>query len=166
MKAFIKGAIIGIVANFPLALICALLFRFPVPFIGYMSGPRAFFPVLLAVVFYGLLGGFLIQAVMGGLGGILAEKFSVTSKKDVKKLRIIFSSIGASFAVLVLAMLDKLIGPGSLPARARFKADRECRILSHIGTSEEYQGLASIISRDIEGMLGLKFPSQLLMINR
>jgi riboflavin transporter FmnP len=111
MKAFKKGAIIGVVATFPLALICALLFRFPVPFAGYMSGPRAVFPVLIAVVFYGLLGGFLIQAVMGGLGGILAEHFSVTSRRDVKKIRIMFSSIGASFGVLVLAILDKLIGP-------------------------------------------------------
>jgi hypothetical protein len=110
MKAFTKGAIIGVVATFPLAVICALVFRFPVPFAGYMSGPRAISSVLSAVLFYGLLGGFLVQAAIGGLGGILAEHFSTANKKDVKNIRLILSTIGASFGVLLLAILDKLIG--------------------------------------------------------
>src|SRR5262245_10419077 len=44
---FGKGAIVGVAATIPLALLCALVFRFPVPFAGYLSGPRAIVPVLI-----------------------------------------------------------------------------------------------------------------------
>jgi hypothetical protein len=109
---FRKGAIVGIVATVPLVVLCALLYRFPVPLAGYLSGRDAIFPALIAVLFYGVLfGGFVVQAVLGGLGGLLAEHFAAPDKHNVKKLCAIFSTIGASFGVVFLAILDKIIGP-------------------------------------------------------
>ncbi|MFA7405289.1 MAG: hypothetical protein WC007_14945 [Pelobacteraceae bacterium] len=109
---FKKGAFIGLIATIPLVLLCALLFRFPVPFAGYMSGLGAIYPALIAIFFYGVLfGGFIIQALLGGIGGLLAEHYSAHDKHNIKILCIIFSTIGAFLGVLALAILDKIIGP-------------------------------------------------------
>ena len=109
---FKKGAIVGVIATIPLVELCAILFRFPVPFGGYMSGPGAVFPVLLSIFMYGVIfGGFLVQAFLGGIGGFVAESFAAPDNHNIKLLCIIFSTIGASFGVLTLALLDKIIGP-------------------------------------------------------
>lgn len=109
---FGKGALMGVVATIPLAIVCALLFRFPVPFAGYLSGPRAILPVLIAVFFYGVLfGGFVVQALLGGVGGLLAEHIGAPNRDRIARLCIVFSSIGASIGVVALAVLDKIIGP-------------------------------------------------------
>jgi hypothetical protein len=109
---FRRGAIVGIVSTIPLVILCALVFRFPVPFAGYLSGPAAIFPALIGLFFYGVLfGGFIVQAILGGIGGLLAEHFASTDKHDIKRLCNLLSTIGASFGVLTLALLDKIIGP-------------------------------------------------------
>jgi len=109
---FGKGAVVGIIATIPLSLLCALVFRFPVPFVGYMSGPSAIYPTLIAIFFYGVpFGGFIVQGLLGGLGGLIAEHFAAHDKHSSKKLCIIFSTIGAFIGVLTLALLDKIIGP-------------------------------------------------------
>jgi len=109
---FRKGAIVGIVSTVPLVLLCALIFRFPVPFAGYLSGPSAILPALIAILFYGVLfGGFVVQALLGGLGGLFAEHLATSNNQNIKTLCVVFSTIGASFGVLTLAILDKIIGP-------------------------------------------------------
>jgi hypothetical protein len=109
---FGKGAVVGVVATLPLTVLCALVFRFPVPFAGYLSGPTAIVPALMSLVFYGVLfGGFVVQAVLGGVGGVLAEYVGAPNKGRVARLCIVFSSIGASVGVVTLAVLDKIIGP-------------------------------------------------------
>ena len=109
---FVKGAVVGVVATIPLAVLCALMFRFPVPFAGYSSGPRAVVPVLIGLLFYGVLfGGFVVQALLGGIGGLLAEYFGAPNKGRIGRLCIVFSSIGALVGVVALAVLDKIIGP-------------------------------------------------------
>jgi hypothetical protein len=73
-----------------------------------MSGPKAVFPALLAVLFYGIpLGGFIIQALLGGLGGLIAEDLASEDKRDIKKHCIIYSTIGASVGVLAIAIFAK-----------------------------------------------------------
>ena len=102
----------GVVPTFPLLALCALVFRFPVPFGGYLSGPEAIVPAMMGLVFYGVFfGGFLVQALLGGVGGFLDEYFGATDKGRVARLCIVFSSIGASVGVVALAVLDKIIGP-------------------------------------------------------
>lgn len=86
--------------------------RFPVPFAGYLSGPSAILPALIAILFYHvLMGGFIVQALLGGLGGLFAEYLASPNTKLVKRFCVVLSTIGASFGVLMLAILDKLIGP-------------------------------------------------------
>ena len=108
----IRAALISIVATFPLAALCALLFRFPVPFAGYLSGADAVGPALWAVVFYGgSLGGFVVQAVLGGLGGLAAEHWGAPDRVKVTRLSSVFGVVASAIGVFTLAILDKIIGP-------------------------------------------------------
>jgi hypothetical protein len=96
----------------PLVALCALLFRFPVPFAGYLTGPSAIVPALMSLLFYGVFfGGFVVQALLGGVGGLLAEYIGAPNRRTIARLCIVFSSIGASVGVVTLAVLDKIIGP-------------------------------------------------------
>src|SRR5207247_11256801 len=65
----IGGALATILLAFPFAAVCAIVFRFPVPFAGYESGWSAMPHALAAVRFYGALGGFPLLAFLGALGG-------------------------------------------------------------------------------------------------
>ena len=97
---------------FPITALTALLFRFPVPFTGYVAGFKAVIPALIALLFYGILfGGFILLVVLGSIGGFVA---AVTWKNDQRQSRFamrmwaLFISI---VGVLALAVLDKIIGP-------------------------------------------------------
>jgi hypothetical protein len=110
--SIIRGALVSVVATFPLAALCALLFRFPVPFAGYLSGSEAVGPALWAVVFYGgLFGGFVVQAALGGLGGLAAQHWGAPDRMKVTRLSILFGVVASAIGVLTLAILDKIIGP-------------------------------------------------------
>jgi len=109
---FAKGAIVGVVATLPLVALCALVFRFPVPFAGYLTGPSAIVPAMMGLLFYGVFfGGFVVQALLGGVGGLLAENIGAPNNGKIAKFCLVFSSIGASVGVVALAVLDKIIGP-------------------------------------------------------
>lgn len=105
-----KGAILGVLWTFPLAAICGAVYRFPIPFYGYASGVSALLLSLPAVLFYGILGGFLVQAIMGGLSGITAEYISNQDQKISKRMKI-YSLLAASPGVIFLSILDKIVGP-------------------------------------------------------
>ena len=107
----IKGAIIGVLGSFPLAALCALVFRFPIPFGGYMSGTEAVVPTMIAVLFYGALGGFGVQALLGGLGGFLGARYAPPDKTRIRTHAVALSLAGSAIGVFVLAILDKIIGP-------------------------------------------------------
>jgi hypothetical protein len=110
--SIIWGALTSIVATFPLAALCALLFRFPVPFAGYLSGADAVGPALWAVVFYGVpFGGFVVQGLLGGLGGLAAEHWGAPDRATVTRLSIILGITASAIGVFALAILDKIIGP-------------------------------------------------------
>ena len=49
----------------------ALVYRYPIPFAGYKSGVDAMLPSLLAVVFYGLMGGFVALGIAGAISGLV-----------------------------------------------------------------------------------------------
>jgi len=46
---FFCGAVCGVLGTYPGAGLAALLFRFPIPFVGYSSGVHAVLPSLVAV---------------------------------------------------------------------------------------------------------------------
>lgn len=111
VRWFKRGALIGVLGTFPLAAVCALLFRFPIPFVGIRSGFGAVLPALLAVVFYGVLGGFVVQAVLGGLGALVASKIEPSSPPASNRWCLVVSLAAASLGVIALATLDWIIGP-------------------------------------------------------
>ena len=112
MRWFATGALIGVVGSLPLAALSALLFRFPVPFAGYMSGSRAVVPALMGTLFYGLaLGGFAVQALLGGLGGLAGARRGWPDHNRRRRLCVTHSLVGSGIGVMTLAVLDWIIGP-------------------------------------------------------
>jgi hypothetical protein len=108
---FVTGAVVAVLATFPLAALCALLFRFPIPFDSYRSGLTAMRPALLAVVFYGLLGGFIVQAALGGVAGLVAEHYGAHNRARTWRLCLGLAAVGSLVGVVALAILDFIIGP-------------------------------------------------------
>ena len=111
MGWFLKGAVIGVLASFPLAALCALLFRFPIPFAGYQRGPEAVMPAMIAVLFYGALGGFAVQAVLGGIGGTLGARYARADTGRPNTTAIAGAAAASAIGVFLLAVLDLIIGP-------------------------------------------------------
>lgn len=109
--AVFRGALWAVALAFPLAAICALFYRFPVPFSGYRTGLVAVPGALVAVVFYGILGGFPALLTAGGLGGAAAHTLGRPDRQRVRRLTLVFTGLIALLAVGLLANLDKLIGP-------------------------------------------------------
>jgi hypothetical protein len=107
----IGGALATILLVFPLAAVCALLFRFPIPFASYESGWTAVPHALAAVRFYGSLGGFVLLAVLGGLGGVVAHRIGRPDARRVWRWTVFLAAVVAFCAVMLLATLDYIIGP-------------------------------------------------------
>jgi hypothetical protein len=109
--AVVRGAVWAVVLAFPLATICALLYRFPVPFAGYATGPEEMLEALVAAVFYGILGGFPALAVAGALSGATAYYIGEPDAKRVRRLAFFFATMVAALGVGGLAILEEIIGP-------------------------------------------------------
>ena len=107
----LRGAFWAVALAFPLAATCALLYRFPVPFAGYETGLTAVPGAILAVVFYGVLGGFAALLAAGALGGAAAYALGRSDVQRVRWLTLAFAGLMALLGVGLLAVLDKFIGP-------------------------------------------------------
>ena len=105
------GAFCTILLVFPFAGLCALIFRFPVPFAAYESGWSAIPDALAAVRFYGALGGFPLLALLGALGGVVAHRMGRPDTGRVWQWTISIAASVAFCAVMLLATLDYIIGP-------------------------------------------------------
>lgn len=108
----VKCGLWSIVLAFPIASVLGLVFRFPIPFGGYLSGPRAMLPSLFAVMFYGLFLG-LFPAIV--ICGYFAGSQLVHGEKHggflPSRIELWASVLGALVPLLVLSALDKIIGP-------------------------------------------------------
>jgi ABC-type Fe3+ transport system permease subunit len=103
--------LIAVVSSFPLAGLIALVFRFPVPFVGIVSGPSGFMSAMFAAFVYGMIGGVLVQVVMGCIGGIVAYLLARRNPQQ-SRMFILLCGIGSALpGLLLLAMLDWIIGP-------------------------------------------------------
>jgi len=111
MKWFWRGALIAILGSFPLAVVCAVVYRFPVPLVGMRSGVDAIPAALFAVLAYGILGGFVVQGLLGGLGGVVAAKVNREVSPATDRMCVVLSLLAASVGVLTLVFLDRIIGP-------------------------------------------------------
>ena len=109
--SIIGGALATILLAFPFAALCAIVFRFPVPFAGYESGWSAMPHALAAVRFYGALGGFPLLAFLGALGGAVAHRMGGAEPRRVWPRTISLAAAVALCAIILLATLDYIIGP-------------------------------------------------------
>jgi hypothetical protein len=106
VRRFLLGSLLAIAASLPIAAMTALVFRFPIPFGGYVSGPDAVLPSLYAAAFYGMLGGFLVQGLLGGTAALVARRTGNRSGIHSGMAAV----IAAVPAVLILSVLDWIIG--------------------------------------------------------
>jgi hypothetical protein len=95
---------------FPLAALCALVYRFPIPFSEYESGLAAMPRALLAVLFYGVLGGIPLLLALGAAGGAIAHRVAGPEPRAVRNLTLAIAGVIALAAVILMAVLDKIIG--------------------------------------------------------
>ena len=65
----VRDALFGLLFMFPAAALVALVYRFPVPFGGYVRGPAGAWSAMLATLFYGLAGGFVVVPLVAALAG-------------------------------------------------------------------------------------------------
>jgi len=107
----VGGALSAILLAFPLAALCALLFRFPIPFGAYERGWSAVPHALAAVRFYGAIGGFVLLGFLGAVGGAVAHRLGRPDTRRVWRWTISLAAAVTICAVLLLATLDYLIGP-------------------------------------------------------
>ncbi len=108
--AILWGAASATLLAFPFAAMCAVLYRFPVPFAGYVSGVGAVPSVLMGVAFYGILGGFPLLTAAGVLAGWAAHRKGQPDPRAVRRLAIGLGALAALLGVALLAVLDTLIG--------------------------------------------------------
>src|SRR5690606_735251 len=98
-SAVSRGASWAVILAFPLAALCALIYRFPIPFAGYKDGLLAMPMALLAVLFYGVLGGFVVLVIAGGIGGLAAYFIGRPDERSMKWLSLGFAALVALICV-------------------------------------------------------------------
>jgi hypothetical protein len=103
---FIVGSLVAVIVSFPLASLTALVFRFPIPFGGYASGGEAIVPAFYATAFYGVLGGFIVQRLLGGVAALVVRR----NERHRWIQRIVASVMAASAGILTLSIWDWIIG--------------------------------------------------------
>ncbi len=105
------GGVAATLSLFPLSAALALSYRFPIPLGGYATGWEAVLTSQVAILFYGFFGAFPAAALLGGFGGVIAERLAGTNKNMRRNLLIIFSVFSAFIVSGILSILDKIIGP-------------------------------------------------------
>ena len=111
-RVAVGGAFWAVLSSYPITAIVTLVYRFPVPFVGYVSGPQGVATALAGLTVYGVaLGGFVVIGVLGAIGGFLS---AVLIKNDPRRCRMtmrLWSLFVTMLGVFTLAILDKIIGP-------------------------------------------------------
>ena len=111
-KSALAGATWSVISTFPIAAVTAVLFRFPVPFVGYLSGITAVVPAMFAVLFYGVVfGGLVLLGVLGAIGGFISAMTLRHDRRRCKLATRAWALFVSAMGVLTLAVLDKIIGP-------------------------------------------------------
>ena len=73
----VRDALYAVVFMFPAAGLMALVYRFPLPFDDYATGPGGVWDAIVATFFYGLAGGFvLVPGIAAGVGALLRRSSS------------------------------------------------------------------------------------------
>lgn len=109
--AALHGAFWCVLFAFPSAVLLMSVWRFPIPFVGYRSGPAQAGQALYAMGFYGVLGGFAVLGVLGAVAGLIMRGMRPQDEQEQKRLTRIITAMIALAAATLLAALDKIIGP-------------------------------------------------------
>lgn len=121
MPNMIKGAIFALASSFLAALLFSYVFRLPIPMAGYI-GPfgivstygisvvDVLISVLVAWLFYGILGGFIILPLLGAVTGECVGRIFAESESK-NKMILLWSFLISAIPVFILSILDYLIGP-------------------------------------------------------
>jgi hypothetical protein len=104
------GAVSAVAAAFPLAALTALVYQFPVPFVGPVSGLSGAASALFGLFFYGLLGGFILLPLLGAAGGLFLQLLA-PNHPHLGRLTCGWGILIAATAVISLAVLHRIIGP-------------------------------------------------------
>lgn len=75
----IRDALYAFFFMFPAAALVALVYRFPLPLGGTVSGPAGAWNAMLATLFYGLVGGFVVVPGLAAALGALLRKRGIES---------------------------------------------------------------------------------------
>ncbi len=89
----------------------ATVYRFPVPLVGYTSGVGGALTAALGSLFYLVLGGALVLAAVGALGGVLVTWGSPIGTRRNYLLAVGAGMFAAFLGALGLALLEYLVGP-------------------------------------------------------
>jgi Na+/phosphate symporter len=109
--AALHGAFWCVLFAFPGAVLLVSVWRFPIPFAGYRSGPGYVVEALFAAGFYIIIGGFVVLGVLGAFAGLVARTLRPEDEREQKRLSRIVTALIALAIATLLAALDKLIGP-------------------------------------------------------
>ena len=92
------------------AALIAAVYRFPIPFAGYEGGLHGAGRAALASLFYLFLGGAVVVGVLGAAAGVIAgDLLRGPRRNPLLWIAVVF--LPPLVAALLLAVLDKLIGP-------------------------------------------------------
>lgn len=110
-RSAIIGAVAALVGMFPAAGFLALVWKFPIPLGGYVSGVEGALLTPIAVLVYGALGGFAVVPAMGAVSGALAFHLAHGNPLKARTVSALFGLSCALAAGVFLNVLDKIIGP-------------------------------------------------------
>lgn len=102
-KVALLGTVISILASIPLAGITGLVFRFPIPFHGYMSGPPAFVAGMWAAVFMGIAGGYWLTIGLCGAVFSLLPRFVFGDGRNARLASHVLPVVGELIWCLYIA---------------------------------------------------------------
>lgn len=120
----LKGIVSAFISSFLLVVLFAFLFRFPVPFAGYIGPVDALgtYPdeigdmggtiaeISIAWFFYVAYWGFAVLILAGGVTGYLVGRMHPGSEIINAKI-FIWSFVVTTVPVFILSILDYIIGP-------------------------------------------------------
>jgi len=110
MTQILLGAVVAVGTSPLLAALVGVFFRFPVPFAGYQSGPRHLTGFLIGAGFYLVLGGAVLQALLGAFVGAVVYWWTGRHGRDAVGLTVGLAAACALPGVLLLSVLDWFIG--------------------------------------------------------
>ncbi len=117
----LKGSAVALVSALLVAFLFAYTFRLPIP-LGGMLGPLGEFSpyaisvkqvaisVLAAWLFYGLFGGFIVLALVGGISGWAAGR-RYGSARNKNRMIVLYAALASVIPVAGLSVLDYIVGP-------------------------------------------------------